>query len=133
MEHPDVVNGAIMVAAPIDPDLEPSSWWRPVLTLPMIRIAVPHAMRISNEELWPLKKDLEACLPYWKNVQCPVTFIHGDQDDLVPLGNVDFGKRMLVNTNDVHEVILPRHGHFIFWSHVDIIADEIVKMIEEEE
>jgi pimeloyl-ACP methyl ester carboxylesterase len=131
MDHPDIVHGLIMVAAPIDPALEPSSWWRPLLEYPMISIAMPHAFRISNRELKPLKKDLEACLPFWDHVRCPVTFIHGDLDKLVPVANVDFGKRVLTQAT-VEEVILEDEGHFMLWTHEELIADEIVKMIEGE-
>ena len=131
MDHPEVVHGLVMVAAPIDPALEPSSWWRPLLEFPMIRVAMPHAFLISNKELAPLKKDLEACLPLWDRVCCPVTFIHGDQDQLVPVENVDFGKRVLKNASSVSEIVLKEEGHFMLWTHEELIVDEIVKMIDE--
>lgn len=129
VDHPDVVDGLVMVSAPIDPALEPSSWWRPILDFPMIRIAMPHSFRISNKELAPLKEDLEACMPLWEKVRCPVTFIHGDIDNLVPVENVEFGKKVLVNAQEVSEVILEGKGHFILWTEVELIVEEIEKMI----
>lgn len=131
MDYPELTQGLVMVAAPIDPALEPSSWWRPILEFPMISIAMPHAFRISNRELKPLKTDLEACLPLWERVRCPVTFIHGDIDKLVPVENVAFGKKMLQNSEQVREIILEKHGHFILWTHEQLIVDEIVEMIED--
>lgn len=129
-EYPDEVDGLVMVAAPVDPDLEPSSWWRPLLNFPMVAFAIPHALRLSNKELLPLRKDLKALLPLWKNVHCPVTFIHGTLDNLVPVANVEFGKRVLVNAAPVKEVILEGKGHFILWTEVQLIIDEIIEVIE---
>ena len=100
-----------------------------MLNYPMLRIAIPQLMQISNIELSPLKKDLQSCLPYWDHVLCPVTFIHGDVDNLVSIGNVAFGEKMLVNSSGLRKVILPGHGHFIMWSHVNVISGEIVRMI----
>ena len=130
MDHPEVVQGMVMIAAPIDPALEPSSWWRPLLEIPMIRIAMPHSFVISNRELVSLKKDLEACLLLWSRVQCPVLFIHGDRDKLVPLENVAFGKNVLVNAR-VSENILEGEGHFMLWTHEEVIVDGIIEMIDE--
>lgn len=129
MDHPEVVDGLVMVSAPIDPALEPSSWWRPLLDFPMVSIAMPHSFRISNKELAPLKKDLEDCKPLWEKVHGPVTFIHGDIDNLVPVGNVEFGKRVLTNSQNVSEVILEGKGHFILWTEEELIVEEIQKLI----
>ncbi len=128
MDHPEMVDGIVLVAAPLDPSLEPSTWWRPILDYPIIRFAVARPLRISNRELDPLKEELEQCLPQWGKVHCPVTLIHGDKDNLVPVQNVEFGKRVMKNA-DVHVIMVKGGSHFIMWSREDLISDAIVDMI----
>ena len=128
--EPQLIDGIVLVAAPLDPVLEPSSWWRPILDFPVLRLGIPTAMRISNHELAPLKSELLDNAGQWDKIRCRVTLIHGDQDDLVSVRNVDFIRQRFTHAADVKEVILEHAGHFIYWSREDVVRGEILQMIE---
>lgn len=130
MEIPDLVNGLVMIAASNDPDLEPEEWYRPVLNLWGIRSFIPTPFRVSNEEIMPLKRQLEEMLPDWKNIQIPTVVIQGDKDNLVPKGNADFTAKMLSDNPNVTIDILEDRNHFILWSEHARITNHIIKMIE---
>jgi pimeloyl-ACP methyl ester carboxylesterase len=129
MEYPDLVDGLIIVAGSIDPNLEPNeTWFRAPLATPFLSWILPRSFRASNEEIYQLKPELQEMLPYWKNITCPVIVIQGTKDELVPYENVDFAKKMLTNA-PVSFVIKEGMNHFVPWSNPDLIHDAILKMI----
>jgi pimeloyl-ACP methyl ester carboxylesterase len=130
MEYPNLVDGLIIVAGSIDPDLEPNeTWFRAPLATPFLSWILPRSFRASNEEIYQLKPQLQEMIPYWKNITCPVIVIQGTADELVPYGNADFAKKMLVNA-PTEFVIKDGMNHFVPWSNPELIRASILKMIE---
>jgi pimeloyl-ACP methyl ester carboxylesterase len=129
MEYPELVDGLIIVAGSIDPELEPNeTWFRAPLATPFLSWILPGAFRASNEEIYKLKPELEDMVPYWKNITCPVIVIQGKVDELVPYENVNFAKKMLVNA-PVEYVIVDDMNHFVPWSNPELITDAVLKMV----
>jgi pimeloyl-ACP methyl ester carboxylesterase len=129
IDYPDLINGLIFVAASIDPELEPNeTWFRAPLATPFLSWLLPRSFRASNEEIYQLKPQLEEMLPYWKNIKCPVIVIQGEKDSLVPAGNADFAKKMLVNS-DVKIVLKADMNHFIPWTNPELIRQAILDML----
>jgi pimeloyl-ACP methyl ester carboxylesterase len=129
MEYPELVDGLIIVAGSIDPDLEPNeTWFRAPLATPFLSWILPRAFRASNEEIYKLKPELQEMMQYWKNITCPVIVIQGKVDELVPYENVDFAKKMLVNA-PVEFVIKDDMNHFVPWSDPQLVTDAILKMV----
>lgn len=128
MDYPDLVDGLIIVAGSIDPELEPNeTWFRAPLATPFLSWILPRSFRASNEEIYHLKPELEKMLPLWSNVRCPVIVIQGKKDSLVPAANADFAKKMLVNA-PVEFVFDENMDHFVPWSNPELIQAAILKM-----
>jgi pimeloyl-ACP methyl ester carboxylesterase len=128
---PDLVDGIIIVAGSVDPELEPNeTWFRAPLATPFLSWILPSSFRASNEEIYQLKPELEKMLPLWKQVQCPVIVIQGKKDELVPAENADFAKKMLVNA-PVELVMVDDMNHFVPWSHPYLITEAILRMLEQ--
>lgn len=128
MDYPDLVDGLIIVAGSVDPELEPEeTWFRAPLATPFLSWILPRSLRSSNEEIYQLKPQLEGMLPYWKNITCPVIVIHGRKDELVPFENIHFLKNKLVNA-PVEFVIRDDMNHFIPWSNPGLIREAILEM-----
>ena len=129
MEYPDLIDGLIIVAGSIDPELEPrESWFRAPLATPFLSWLLPRSLRASNEEIYKLKPELEKMIPAWKNVTCPVIVIQGTADELVPYENIHFAKKMLVNA-PVEYVIKDSMNHFVPWSNPELIRHAILRML----
>jgi pimeloyl-ACP methyl ester carboxylesterase len=129
MEYPNLIDGLIIVAGSIDPDLEPNeTWFRAPLATPFLSWILPGSFRASNDEIYQLKPQLQEMIPYWKNITCPVIVIQGTADELVPYANVDFAKKMLVNA-PTEFVIKDGMNHFVPWSNPELIRGSILKMI----
>jgi pimeloyl-ACP methyl ester carboxylesterase len=130
IDYPDLVDGLILVAASIDPELEPNeTWFRAPLATPFLSWILPRSFRASNEEIYQLKPQLEEMLPRWKEIKCPVIVIHGKKDSLVPAGNADFAKKMLVNA-PVEFILKEDMDHFVPWSNPELIRLAILQLAE---
>ena len=131
MEYPQLADGLMMIAPSISPDLEPSNTWRKALNWKPISILTPDALRICNQEIIPLKEELEMMMEGWKNITIPVTVIQGEEDSLVPEGNADFAKVMLQNSPYVNIQKIKDGNHFILWNRNSFIKEEIKAMLHQ--
>jgi pimeloyl-ACP methyl ester carboxylesterase len=130
MDYPDLVNGLVIVAGSIDPELEPNeTWFRAPLATPFLSWILPRSFRASNEEIYQLKPQLEKMLPLWKTITCPVIIIQGKKDTLVPYENVNFARKMLVNA-PVEYVIVEDMDHFVPWNHPELIREAVLKLVD---
>ncbi len=130
IDYPELIDGLIIVAGSIDPELEPSeTWFRAPLATPFLSWILPRSFRASNEEIYHLKPELEKMIPLWSKIKCPVIVIQGKKDSLVPAENATFAKRMLVNA-PVEFVLKDGMDHFVPWSNPELIHDAILKMIQ---
>jgi pimeloyl-ACP methyl ester carboxylesterase len=115
-DNPKMFSGLIIISGSVDPAEEKPEKWRPWLFKTPLNIFVPGSFRPSNEEMWYLKKDLVKLKSEFSKIYCPVYFIHGAEDTWVPPGNVEYAKKMLVNTSNISELIIPGANHFIPWT-----------------
>lgn len=130
MDYPELVDGLVIVAGSIDPELEPDEqWFRVPLATPFFRWLLPRSFRASNEEIVDLRYELEDMLPYWKTIRCPVVVVQGKADDLVPAGNADFARRMLVNA-PVDFIFKDDMNHFVPWTHPELIREGVLRILQ---
>lgn len=130
-DNPGYFSGLVLLAGSVDPSEEKPEKWRPVLFKTPLKFLVPGAFRPSNEELWYLKKDLKILKNDFSKITCPVYIVHGDKDDMVPVGNAAYAKQMLVNAKKVVTIILPGANHFIPWQHYKEIKEVLMKLEED--
>jgi pimeloyl-ACP methyl ester carboxylesterase len=127
-DRPEFCHGLIMISASVDPAIEKPEKWRPWLFKTPLNFLVPGAFRPSNEELWYLKKDLVKLKDEFARISCPVYFIHGAADTWVPVENVEYARKLLVNTNTIGELIIPGGNHFIPWTKFAEIKEVFLKL-----
>jgi pimeloyl-ACP methyl ester carboxylesterase len=130
IDYPEFVRGLIFLAPSIAPALEKTKWFQYPADWILLRWIVPRAAVVSNQEIMHLKGDLEKMLPLWKQIKCPVIYIHGEKDSLVPIENADFAQKMLENA-PVEMIRLPNTDHFIPWSHEELVKKAIFKAVKE--
>lgn len=129
MDFPELVDGMLMVAPSISPELEPSNTWRKVLDFPFIRWLTPDGLRVCNQEIIPLKNELETIVEGWKNIQLPITVVQGEADKLVPKENAFFAKTAMPNSK-VKISMVKDGNHFILWSETELIKKELLRLLE---
>ena len=129
IDYPELIDNLIFVAPSIDPTLEPTRWYRYILDSIFIRYMIPRSFRASNLEILYLKEDLEAMLPYWKNIKQPTIVIQGKKDVLVHPDNAKFAQKMLVNAAIVQIWLKDDMNHFVPWSNPELIKEAILKSL----
>jgi pimeloyl-ACP methyl ester carboxylesterase len=130
MRHPQKIAGMVIIAGSVSPELEPKAGWRKWIDLPLLRQLWPVSLRVSNEELMPLKHDLMMMEDDWDRIHIPVSIIHGTEDVLVPFKNLEYAKEKLTRADTVRTKIFEGESHFIVWSHKNQIVEEIKALME---
>ncbi|HRI80562.1 MAG TPA: alpha/beta hydrolase [Cyclobacteriaceae bacterium] len=130
MDYPDLVDGLVMVAPSIDPNLEPHEWYRAPLSTPFLRWLLPRSLRASNDEIYKLKPELEKLLPLWTKVKAKTIVIQGKKDSLVPWENADFAAKMISQAK-VKLVLVDDMGHFVPWTNPELIRNAVLELVED--
>ena len=127
-DYPGAVKGIMLMAGSVDPALEPVEKWRTLAAKFPFYYLLPGAFRPSNTELVYFKKDVISLADDFSKVTCDVYLVHGDKDTWVPVGNVDYAKKKLVNAAKVETFILKGGNHFIPWTYKKEIALALINM-----
>ncbi|HZF64297.1 MAG TPA: alpha/beta hydrolase [Chitinophagaceae bacterium] len=126
--NPQLVSNLILVGAPLDVGLEEKETWRSVMGVKPLYYALPGAFGPSNTELLYLKTDLIGLQKEFKKVRAKVKFIHGDKDKRVPIANVAYGKKMLINAAHISCDTLFGAGHLIPWENEMLFRNLLLQM-----
>lgn len=129
MDDPESVASLILAGASIDPSLEKMKWYQYPAAVPPISWLIPSFLLVCNLEILALEPELEEMMPLWKNITVPVSVIHGDLDDLVPIGNAEFAERMLENA-PVNMMRYEDMNHFMIWNRRDMVEEEVIRLIQ---
>ncbi len=105
IDNPGKIAALVILAGSQDPGAEKPEIWRPVIFKTALNYLIPGSWRPSNEELWYLKKDLEALKPELSKITCLVYLLHGTKDILVPFSNVAYTDRMLTGASKKEIII----------------------------
>lgn len=128
MDRPELVAGLLLVAPSIDPAEERHRWYNVAGATQVVQWFLPIDWTISNRELWPLRQELEAMLPFWSSIRCPTVVVQGLADDLVPPGNADFAERRLP-PGTVRVDRYPGENHFILWKRPETVRGPLLELI----
>jgi len=131
MDYPELIDGLVLVAGSVAPELEPPRWYRYILAASPVKYFIPKSFRVSNFEILHLKEELELMLPLWSTIRQPCIVIQGEADSLVPVGNADFLKRKLVNAEYLEIRKIVGMNHFVPWSNPKLIVNGILGLAEE--
>lgn len=127
-DNPSVVHTLVIVAGAIDINQEAKETWRHIMNVRPLYWTLPGAFGPSNTELLYLKKDLLPLQNDFKNITCHVLFVHGDKDTWVPIKNIAFGTKMLVNAASIKADTLHGADHQIPWKNRDALKEILLSL-----
>jgi len=114
-ENSSLFKMVVIVAGSIDVTQEEKETWRHIMAVRPLYWCLPGAFGPSNTELLYLKKDLVLLQNDFKKITCNILFVHGDKDTWVPIENVAYGKKMMVNATSINVDTLHGADHQIPW------------------
>jgi len=121
IDYPNKVSGLIFVASSVDPQFEKMQWVQYPATWWPFRQFIPSKLRVCNEEIMALKAELSEMLNQWKDIKSKTVTIHGEDDPLVPVGNVNFLNDHLNKNTVLKTYRIPGLNHFVPWRRPDLI------------
>ncbi len=114
IDYPEQIVGAVILAGSVSPKLEKRRWFN--YAAKGLSWVLPHTLRRSNQEVWPLRADLERLSRELSSIEIPVAIVHGTDDSLVPYGNATFMMEALTGAEPLTLTTLEGAGHMIIWS-----------------
>ena len=127
-EFPDRVGGLVILSGSLDPSLEKIAWYQRVANFAFVPHMIPRALRNSNRELYPLKRQLEVLQPLLAKIRCPVLIVHARDDSLVPYDNVAYMNENFAEGVIREVVVLQGKDHFIPWNAEPEIREAILRL-----
>ncbi len=118
----------VIVAGAIDVNQEAKETWRHIMNVRPLYWCLPGAFGPSNTELLYLKKDLVPLKDDFKNITCNVLFVHGDKDTWVPIENIAFGKKMMINAKSITADTLHGADHQIPWKNREELKEILLRL-----
>jgi pimeloyl-ACP methyl ester carboxylesterase len=128
LDYPEQVGGVLLLAGALDPELEEAIWLQRVGTLKPISRLLSRSINNANHELLALKRGLLAQADRLHEVRIPVSIVHGNQDPLVPIENVDYLQRKLRNA-PLEELVLEQVDHFIPWHSKPVVDAALARLV----
>ncbi len=132
-EFPDRLGGLVILSGSLDPSLEKIAWYQRIANFAFVPHMIPRALRNSNRELYPLKRELELLQPLLMKITCPVLIVHALDDSLVPYENVAYMKENFAEGVIREVVVLQGKDHFIPWNAEAEIREAILRLAAEDE
>lgn len=114
-ENPALFKTVVIIAGAIDISQESKETWRRIMNVRPLYWCLPGAFGPSNTELLYLKKDLVPLQNDFKKITANILFVHGDKDTWVPIQNIAFGKKMMINAASITADTLHGADHQIPW------------------
>lgn len=131
MDYPELIDGLVMLAPALDPELEPNQdWFRVPMRWIPFRWFIPKVLRASNNELIHLDEQLELMLPLWGDIEIPTIVIQGGEDNLVHPDNAAFADSMMLRS-PVEVVFLEEQNHFLPWAEYELVRQKILELYQE--
>ncbi len=118
-DNPTLFKTVVIVAGAIDVGQEKKETWRKIMNVRPFYWALPGAFGPSNTELLYLKKDLIPLKKDFTKITCNILFVHGDKDTWVPIKNIGYGKKMMINAASISADTLHGADHQIPWKNRD--------------
>ncbi|MEL6812648.1 MAG: alpha/beta hydrolase [Bacteroidota bacterium] len=122
------IKAVIMISPAIDPRQEKKIWASRLTQWWITRWLVPTGYRVAGDEKTTHAAELMKIENDWDKVGVPVLHIHGDIDDIVPYGNVNYTRERF---SDIRIITTPETGHEIAWGRPDLIKPYLYQLLEE--
>ena len=126
LRYPELVNGVITLAGDLSSELLKPEWYNRIADTWLLTSILPNELTIANKEVLALPKSLELLNTQFTELAVPLLVVHGVEDGLVHIGNVDYAKKLKTQSY-VNVKTIPGKGHLF---HVDVPA-EVNKLIYE--
>ena len=130
MDHPDALDGLMLIAPSLAPGEEKVYWFSRGIESPLLRWFIPRMFRSANTEKLNHEASLAEMLPFWRNIDVPVSYLQGANDQLIYTSNAHFAKKMMINVPHLQIEFLKDRPHFFAFTDRLIIRQKILDLFD---
>lgn len=127
-KHPELVDGLLMAAGAIDPNLGKPRWYNWAASVWPISSLINPRLEKANVEIWGVHEALKTLEPWWQTVSIPMIYMQGEEDELVHPRNLDFAEAFLPKEN-TRVVRIPNQGHLVHRQQGELIATLALELL----
>lgn len=120
------VKGVVLLSGAMDSKQEKDIWASRFTQWKLTRWLVPTGYRVAGDEKTIHAKELEKIENGWKALTIPILHLHGDIDDVVPVGNINYTQNHFQN---ITTKIVKDVDHDLAWGRPEILLPELLKFI----
>lgn len=126
--NPGLVDGVLMAAGAIDPELGKPRWYNYAANVWPISRLIDAGLQKANVEIWGVHEALTELEPWWESATIPLTFMQGEEDELVDPRNLDYAENHLPEHTRV--VRIPNQSHFVHRQQSELIAELTLDLLQ---
>jgi len=112
-DYPDRVGGLVVVAGNLDADLEQPRWYNELARWRILQPFMAEFLKVSNREMWGCRAQVEGLETKLDRITCPMVFIQGTNDSLVPYESIRYTIDAYRGRPDTWVVVLVGEGHSV--------------------
>jgi pimeloyl-ACP methyl ester carboxylesterase len=127
-KYPELVDGLLMAAGAIDPELGKPRWYNHAASIWPISRLIDDRLVKANVEIWGVHAALTQLEPWWQSVTIPMIYMQGEEDELVDPRNLDFAENSLPASN-TKVVRIPGQSHFVHRQQTELIAELALELL----
>lgn len=131
MDYPHLVDGLALSGPSLGPGMERYFWFTHIIEHWSIRWFMPRIFRSANTEKVHHREELEKMLPLWKNIRVPVTYLQGENDDIIDTTNASFARSQLINAPYLNIRFIKDRYHRLAREEWEAIRNAIMEVYEQ--
>ena len=131
LDHPDLIDGVIALAAGLDPDLTKPRWYNRFASTYVGNAVIGRGFRDANDEIYALRPELLKQHKRWDEIKQPIIVVQGNKDKLVNPRNADYAETVLPKKNS-HVLRLSGQGHLLQLERMELVARCVLALAKTE-
>ncbi len=120
--NPGLVDGLLMAAGAIDPELGKPRWYNHAANIWPISRLIDPGLQKANVEIWGVHDALSELAPWWESATIPLVYMQGEEDELVDPKNLDYAEQFLPAAH-TRVIRIPNQSHFVHRQQSELIAE----------
>jgi pimeloyl-ACP methyl ester carboxylesterase len=129
MDYPQLADGLMLIAPALAPGEEKTYWVSYLLESPLFSWAQPRTLHSANVEKFTHKAELMKMKDRWNEIEVPVIYYQGKNDDLIYTSNALFAKQKITNSQSLSIRMIPERGHLLVYDEAKRIKAGIAEML----